>query len=476
MTRARFVKWTVFAGAGFALLAGTAAAQQPPLPKIDYSASAKIIEYRDAAKGIAPTDLKEARANFTKFAKYYADVVAHPSVYKTPQEFKLDPPGTLHLTIDGPNGILQDLSRFTLEAAPTSTRAGPDQALYIHELGAALDAAFKELIEKHPEPIVRVNAARVLAVVCRSGSAAHYPTLTALISNPNTRTEIKHYLLQGAGNLLAAYDPNWLKTRNHVGQTDDPKPVGALVKAVNDCVNNPSQLLAGLPDGKADKAPPDQLAVLSLVRRQAIKALAQVRYAMIPDADGKPMYPVHTLARVALSDPALVPAPTPADAAEAVIGICNMAPVEVKGFRLTPLKYNADAAIEAVTAGLITFASPRAADSQDRRLPWRSYAIRIATALRNWRPLFDPLFEASTPNVFDASTVPPVVEEFYKDVVPNVLAPMDSLDSSGKPALRPVGIEGLRSRLNAIRANPKRNLTLIQNVPATSIDFGPPKT
>ncbi|AWM39350.1 hypothetical protein GobsT_23370 [Gemmata obscuriglobus] len=474
MTLARCISWTLLAGAGFALFAGPAAGQAPPLPRKDNSAVEKVVGYRDALKGIPADGLNEAKENFAKFAKYYADVVAHPSVYKTPQEFKLDAPGTLHLSIDGPNGILQDIARFTLEAAPGASRPTPEHAVYIRELGAALDAAFKELIEKHPDPIVRVNAARVLSVVCRSGSSAHYPTLTGLIANANTRTEIKYYALQGAANLLAAYDADWIKTRNHVAQTEEPNLVGELVKVLDAGVNDPARLVAGLPENKVTKATEEQLAVVALVRRQGIKALAQFRYVSSTDGSGQVIYPVHTLARIALSDPALVPAPGPADAAEAVIGICNMAPVQVKGVRVTPLKYNADAALEAVTAGLITFASPRAADAFDRRLPWRTYSLRIAIAVRNWRPLFDPDFDVTKPSAFDAGRVPAAVEDFYKDTIPKVLAPMDRVDNSGKPDIgAKVDIEGLRSRLTALRANPKRSTTLLAGVAATSIEFGP---
>lgn len=478
MTLARCISWTLLAGAGFALFAGPVAGQQPALPSKDNSAVSKVLEYRDTPKGLQPNELKEAKENFAKFAKYYAEVVAHPSVYKTPQEFKLTPIGTVHLTIDGPNGILQDMARFSLEASPTSSRVTSDHAVYIRELGAAFDAVFKELIDKHPDPIVRVNAARVLSIVCRSGSPAHYPTLTGLIANANTRTEIKYYMLQGAGNLLAAYDVNWLKTRNHVAQAEDPKLVGELVKAVNACVNDPAQLVAGLPNNKVDQATEDQLAVVGLVRRQAVKALAHARFVGFPDANGQIVYPVHSLARVALSDPALVPAPGPADTAEAVIGICNMAPVAVKrdGGAPVPLKYNADAALEAVNAGLITFASPRAADAGDRRLPWRTYSLRIAEAVRNWRPLFDPDFDVTKPSSFDVTRVPAVVEEFYKDVIPKVLAPMDRVDGSGRPDVgAKVDIEGLRNRLAQLRANPKRSTTLLAGVAATSIEFGPPK-
>ncbi len=489
MTLARSTAWTLLVGAGFALFAGSARAQPMALPTKDSAAVGKVVEYRDIPRGGIPKEeLKAAKENFAKFAKYYADVVAHPSVYKAPQEFKLPAPGTRVLSIDGPEGILQDLDRFVWEPGTGTRKVGPDQAVYARELGAALDATFKKLIETDPEPIVRVNAARVLAYICKGGSTAHYATLTELISNANTRTEVKYYLFHAAANLLAASDPNWLKTRNHPGQTDDPKMVGALVKAIDDCITNPALLVAGLPDNKADNATLDQLAVIRLVRRQAIKALAQVRYVVVTGPNG-PLYPVYTLTRVALTrgslrdpdvvafgDPKMFPAPGPADAAEAVIGICNMAPAEAKGDRVVAVKYNADAAVEAVTFALVTFARPRAEDAFDRKLPWRSYSLRIAEAIRNWRPLFDPDFDITLPNKFAAALVPVPLEELFKEVIPKILAPMDKVDGLGKPdAASRVDIEWLETRLTGIRNNPKRSTTMFPGNAQTTIDFAPAK-
>jgi hypothetical protein len=264
---------------------------------------------------------------------------------------------------------------------------------------------------------------------------------------------VKHYLLQAAAAALSAYDPNDIKARKHAA---DAKLVGALVKALQDCVTNPALLLPGY---KPEEATADQLAVIAFVRRQAVKALAQTKFATLPGPDGKaPLYPAHTLARVALGDPNLVPAPTPAEAAEAVIGLCNMQP-PAKG-------YNADVVAEAVAQGLLTFANPRAANVTDRSLPWRNYALRLGEAMLKWRPLFDPVYDITQPNRFDAQSVPAVVEELYKDAVPNVLYPIEKAD----PAVV-VRTEGLRTRLKAIREKPKRNTELFIGVKETSTEF-----
>jgi hypothetical protein len=467
MTLERSIAWTFFVGVGFALFTNSASAQPEIKPVKDASAVNAVTNYRDIGRGGIPaTELKNAREQFAKFAKYFADVVKYPPVYKNPQEFKIETPANQTLTIDGPNGILQEISRFMIEPFPGNAKATPDQAAYITEFGAAFDAALKTLIESDPEPIVRVNAARVLAHVCRGGSPAHYATLTTLLSNANVRTEVKYYLFQAAANLLAAYNVTDLTTRAHSG---DPKQVAGLVIALQDCITKPDMIFAGLPKNDIKAATPDQLAVIAFVRRQAVHALAQVRFVSIPGLDGKTvnLHPAYTLVRIALADPAIVPAAGPAEAAEAAIGICNMAPV--KG-------YNADVAAEAVTSALVTFARPRAANAFDKSLPWRTYSLRIAEALRGWRPLFDPNYSLATPAKFDASSVPALIEDMYKEVVPKVLAPMDKVDGSGKPDVgAKVDIEGLLKRLATLKENPKRNTTLFAGKPETTIEFAIPK-
>src|SRR5262249_5990841 len=150
----------------------------------------------------------------------------------------------------------------------------------------------------------------------------------------------KYYTLQAAGNLLSAYDVTEYKIRKHSG---DAKQVGELVRAVEECVVNPTALVAAIPAGKAAEVTPDQAAVIAYVRRQAIRSLGQVRSVSLPGPDGKTLiYPAYALVRVCLSDPTLGPAPSPSECAEAVIGLCNMAPV----YMGNPVKnYNPDAVV-----------------------------------------------------------------------------------------------------------------------------------
>jgi hypothetical protein len=473
MSRAHFITWTLLAFGGFALFSQTASAQDPPLPKKNSQAVTDVTALRDQ-RGITKEELPKAREAFKAFAKYYAEVVQHPAVWKASQEFKIDPILAAQIpTIDGPNGILRDLDRFILDPVVGGNKVGADQAVYIRELGAALDEALRPLIETHPERIVRINAARVLAHVARSGAPAYFTTITRLLGNANTPTEVKYYLFHAAAAALNAADPYDIKVRKHA---NDPKMVGSLIQVLEKCVTTPSHLVTGLP-AKAEDITPDQLAVIGLVRRQAVRALGQVKFASYPAPGGGTLYPAHTLVRVAMSDPNLPPAPGPAEAAEAAIGICNMAPVvELTKGGFASLKapngYNADVAVEAVLTALVNFAGPRAANPFDRSVAWRSYAARLAEALRDWRPLFDPDYDPVT-RKFEARLVPPLVEETYKWVVPNILARMDKVDSAGKPdvAGSKVEIELLKERLDKVRTRQTRKTELFNEVKQTSIEF-----
>jgi hypothetical protein len=452
----------VVVASGFALAAPRGATAQDAVPRKPDAAFKTVREYYEQPQAIPANELKPAQEAFAAFAKYFADSLTHPALWRASQDVKVEVPQGLFPSLDGDRGMLRELDRFLLKPV-TGGEIGPTKADYVRELGAALDAALKPLIA-HPEPIVRVNACRVLAHVARSGAPAHYETITTLLADPKTATELKHYLLQAAGAVLSAADPTEIKVRKHSGT---PKAVGALVKALEGCVTDPAMLI---PDFKADAVTNDQLVVLAFVRRQAVKALGQVKFATLPGPDGKtPIYPAYTLARVALGDPALLPASRPgeaaAEAAEAVIGLCNMQP-PAKGF-------NAPLAVEAISAGLNTFATPRATNVNDRSLPWRSYSLRIAEGLRNLRLMFNPEFDPLQPSKkFDDALIPAPFEELYKEVLPKVLAPIEKVDAGGKPdSTATVEVEKvLRERLKAFRADPNRSKTLFEGAPATSLE------
>ena len=184
MLSIRSLSWTLLASSGFALVlfTGPSAAQpgKDDLPK----PPPNVLGFRDNT-GADPKRAKEA---FKAFAKYNAEYISHPRVYSTPQEF-VPPKGP---PVQTSEQLISEMSRSIIVPAPGSM-IGPDQADYIRELGIALDAELKSVIERSTVPVVRINAARMLAAACRSGAEIHYGTVTGLITNPNTPPELKYY-------------------------------------------------------------------------------------------------------------------------------------------------------------------------------------------------------------------------------------------------------------------------------------------
>jgi hypothetical protein len=484
MTLKRYTFLTLTLLAGFALLI-TSANAQDALPK---RPDTNLINEARDSRGIPKAELPRFKPDFDKFAKYYADFVSHPLVYRAIQDPTKLPAGITKDQLSIDEKIKELELRYLLEPNPavrettdaTEPKVNSEKADYIRELGIAFDAALKPLIENHPDRIVRVNAMRLYAAVCRTGAAAHWPTVTALLTNPNTPTEVKYYALQAAANLLSAGDVFDYKSRRHsIGSKQPPagtpaasgraaadKEIGELVKAIEECIVNPNAVLTDLRDGKIENITADQVDVVRFVRRQAIKALGQVRFITLPGPKEQ-LYPAVTLIRICMSDPTIYPAPTPSECAEAVIGLCNMAPVwdgaPVKGF-------DPDTLAEAVTTGLITFATPRAVNAQDRSLPWRGYAVRINDAFKTWRPLFDPLFEPTQPGKFDTSKTPKVIADLITRTQTAILIPMEKEKGETN-----IDLEPLKTYLRTLQEKPNRTGLLIKGIPQTALPAPPKK-
>src|SRR5262245_39474531 len=126
MPLARANTWTFLLAAGFALLTQAAAQGQDPGPlptRYNPATASTITKYKEVIRGGIPAgELKDAQEAFRSFAKYYADVIAHPAVWKAAVEPRAD--GARIPTIDhGENGILREMDRFLLEPVPGGVKA-----------------------------------------------------------------------------------------------------------------------------------------------------------------------------------------------------------------------------------------------------------------------------------------------------------------------------------------------------------------
>jgi hypothetical protein len=387
-----------------------------------------------------PNTIEGYRRDLKQMAEFLAFRVTHDEYYKPTMETRtgeLRPPAA-DSTIQY---VLEDLDRYVLKPAP-GIKFVTEQADYIKEFGVAIDAAIRQVLPPFaPEyatrrdlAVMRVNAARMLAIAAKSGAPAHAPTILQVLKDEKTPPEVLFYGIQAAENLLSAYDilkfgdrfqaqhtigddqlyelakvlqtivewdrAPWMKATaeaaaNPPESAPNPSP-STTPQAAADANKAEEQKSPQAPQRPAaqDVAPPsappgqlenipeepltsEQVRVLRFYRRAAIRALAQFRFPIIqhPKDANAVAYPMWPLAKIAVNDSSVRPPTTPDEVAEAVIGLCNY-----QQFR----GVDVDVLLDVIAAGLINFAGLKSGPD-DKTIHWRIYAVRMITAFDRFR-------------------------------------------------------------------------------------------
>jgi hypothetical protein len=362
------------------------------------TAQIRILKTPDEKKNLDALD---------EFARYFAAKVTQEKYYNSGSEsgeMKARPQDDNFDSVF--NEIRGSLVRPTAENVSKMT---VDNADYIKELGAAFDRALVPLL-KIDDPrasLIRVNAARMFAVVSETGAPALGKTIIALLNDPKTPPEVLLSTYVAAEGYLAAYDAyavGRVDANRHSGEPADiislvqslerhvifPRemPYGPVAEKVFRSVPSPAQPAANGAAPVAGQQPtaaklettgltPEQVAVVRYFRRHAVRALAKVRFDILGGKSNLPeVRPAFTLARVAIGDAAVSPQPSAAEYADAVIGLCGM--------NLSP-QTNVDVLTEAMAGGVVGFAIPKNQNGEDRSIPWRLYAIRLGSAFNDFK-------------------------------------------------------------------------------------------
>jgi hypothetical protein len=359
-------------------------------------------------------DEKANRELFRQIAQFYVFKVTHEQFYATSDtgELKARLPDQ---TIDGMLAELE--SRFIL-VPPTDVRITGAQIDYIMDFGAALDAAVVAVLSnKTPPAIIRVNAARMLALAAKTGAPAHGKTILALLDNKffkrdgkptETPPEVLYHTLRAAEGFLAAHDPRQFETPRagyhwQMFKADDLPDLLALIKvletmalkgpavadkayvppvapavkaATSDPATTDPQTPAPKVEAKASTA--EQIALVKYFRRQAVRALAKVRFDTLPleaSAAGE-VRPALTIAKVAVADASINPTVTAAESIEAVIGLSGILPSQ---------NLNVELVIEAVGRGVRSSYAFQGRPQTEKTIPWKMYSARLKVALDGWK-------------------------------------------------------------------------------------------
>jgi hypothetical protein len=214
------------------------------------------------------------------------------------------------------------------------------QLSYIREFGSASIEAIEEVMAKNPPSIIRINVMRILVAVAESGSPAAFDKVVALLE-PKVAEALPvdqlYYVLKAAEMALGSYDRErgnkWINRNQYFQMVTN---VDALVRKMPESVLKSAyiperpftpELSTDPKTPKLTDLQPEQAEVVQVFRLQAIRALSKVRTDIVfNDSQDKSLRPLHTLAQIAVSDPAVVPQPSLKEVGEALIGLATMAP------------------------------------------------------------------------------------------------------------------------------------------------------
>ncbi|MBL8796043.1 MAG: hypothetical protein JNM56_19235 [Planctomycetia bacterium] len=182
-----------------------------------------------------------------------------------------------------------------------------EQRNFVQVFGGLLRQRVQEVL-RDPQPIVRINAARLLAHLAAAGLPEAADTLLTLLKDPAENDGVKLFALRGLKHLLAQEMPEQ-PTAAEAARWQ------AAVQALLDFARRPPALAAD--------APADEIDGYRYLRREALRGLALVGDPPPGVAKDLPRQVALTLARV-LCQEGLQPEASLAEQVEASAGLCRM--------------------------------------------------------------------------------------------------------------------------------------------------------
>jgi hypothetical protein len=237
-------------------------------------------------------------------------------------------------------------------------------------LQAAFHKAMQEMIGRMlfkpgEQPIVQVNVARVLSILAtNSGREETADLLVKVITEPGMKDGARYYACQGLKGLMARTAQKGIPTIK-----DDTRRTEVVTG------------LIGFIERKLPYTPntPEESDGLRLLRREAIRALAEARVAQIKgQANGQAAL---TLAKIVAKDKSLTLEPRLDERVEAAIGLCRLPADPDKDLQIGYLSY--------LVAQLIREFGQGYKLLPERRIPQKILAARLYDALNGMAATHD---------------------------------------------------------------------------------------
>ncbi len=254
---------------------------------------------------------------------------------------------------------------------PKSLRSepSPQQRAFMEEFGKRLTARLHEVV-KHPEVIVRVNAAIILARLAATGQEDATMVLAEVLGDEKENDAVKLYALRGLRDFFAlGHGDNPVSFNKKDREERENRCIDALLKYL--------ESKASLPESASSQ----DRGVLHYVRPEAIAALGQTRYPALCKTDAKKKTTTVerrtalALLRLARKDDSVRVEPTVTEQVAAVVGLSQLES------KLCP-EYQADYVAYHIGRFLVEFGTAYNSGREEKTTePWKIHALRLHQAL-----------------------------------------------------------------------------------------------
>jgi len=276
-----------------------------------------------------------------------------------------------------------------------------------------------------PEILVRVNAARMLSILARSGYDGVADAAVDILKNPDQIDAVKLYALKALKHLFAV--PNRERPERSVfsGPDGSDREAKAIVALIDFVARKPAM---------TTDTPKNEVDAYRYLRREAVEALGLVRKPIVRGQGLNAQViaePALWLLRVANADKNLVPSPSLSERVEGLVGYLHLNPDKDENMDYAT-RYVA-AAFRDITTEYINrkaLDKPKADDKaptarfpEERDYhPWRLTANRLQIAIRDWRSNWEDNIPAANRPANVQDMVQAVVIAADDDILKHIIA------------------------------------------------------
>jgi hypothetical protein len=320
-------------------------------------------QFESLRKGEQPVTGDDAKAALDDGAKWYAYRLSNP-IYQG--EDDPSKPSRIH-------DLVRQALQQIVDPRDQRNAANANQLLFKEEFDKRLIERLNE-VSRNPKPIVRVNAAMLLAHLAATGDEPATAVLADIIADPGEIDAVRLWAFRGLKDFFA---------EGRKAETDPFKNKELEARCVT-ALTDYLMRQPALPRGEGlEKI--RQVAALNYVRAQAAAALAETRLpAVITKEEKKPPKVERPTAlmllKVARGD-RLPVEPGIGEQVHAAIGVCQLESKRCD-------QYQPDYAAYQLGRFVVDFVNRHkeaVQNGQDKRDPWRVYSARLATGLQQFK-------------------------------------------------------------------------------------------